>query len=91
MATLTNSDFHSIKKITKRKPTFWMEFKSWGITKDEWQSALQAIEDWSIGGFNTTPSESLRSAIQGVTGAATVAQATALWVPWSEWKGRSLI
>lgn len=87
MATLTDTDFRWIKKYIQRDPTFLATFKSWGVSRPQAEAAIQAIEDYSTGSYNTTPVTTLKATIEAETGAVTVAQAKAIWYAWAAWRG----
>ena len=82
MAVLTNADFQQAKEWIRRNPTAKTELKAWGLSKAVFKAALQEIEDWQTNGFSTTPTESLKAAVETHTGAATNAQVKQLSNVW---------
>lgn len=90
MAILTNQDFTRIKNWIHTQPLIKAEFRTWTLTKAQFTGALQAVETWQVGGFNSTPTASLKAAIEMVTGATTVLRARYLVEAWVSWKIRSI-
>lgn len=86
MTVLDNSDFRTIKKLARQDAVARAEFRAWGLSKAMWKAALQAVEDWFTSGFSTTPSTSLKVAIEAQTGACTNAQAKQVAKVWSGWR-----
>lgn len=86
MATLDNSDFTEIRRFILADETMRAVLLAWGLDKETWKAALQAIEDWFVNGFSSTPSSSLKAAIEVETGACTNAQANQLTRAWFRWR-----
>ena len=89
MATLTTQDFQDIQRMIRADAALWQEFKTWGLTKQQWMNAFQAVEDWFTGAFNTTPTSSFKAALETVTGTTTGARAQAVGRIWIQWRFRS--
>ncbi len=86
MATLVGTDYTWIKKWIRRTPEVWAEFKPWSLDKQTFYDALQAIEDYEVAGFNSTPTTSKRTAIEAETGVTTSIRAQYLWLAWVSWR-----
>lgn len=86
MATITDDHLHSMKRIISADPALKAEFKSWGYSRSAWKALIQAIEDWHTNGFNTAPTESMRSAMENSIGSITVARAQDVWRIWGCWR-----
>jgi hypothetical protein len=86
MAVLDNSSFTEIRQYIKSDPTIRGVFKAWGLSKQTWQDAFQAAEDWFVSAFTTTPTTSFKAAIEVETGASTNAQAKAVARTWMNWR-----
>ena len=86
MTTLTNADFGYIAEWVRSQPTIKADLKGWSLPKATWQAALQAIEDYVVGGFSVRPATSIRAAIEAITGATTAARAQSLFAAWVAWK-----
>ena len=87
MSTLTSEDFRWIKKFVQADQTFSNEFKTWGITKQQFMSSIQAIEDWLVFSYNGVPTTSMKSTIEAITGNVTVPQAKTLIYALFAWRG----
>lgn len=88
MTTLTTDDFTWIKNWIKASPTHNDVLRSSGLSKTQVYAAIQAIEDYSVGSYSVTPSDTLRAAINTATSATpTTAQNQALWYSWAAWRG----
>lgn len=89
MATLDNSDFTEIKRISRSDAQMWEVLQAWGLDKATWQAALQAVEDWFVNAFNVSaPSTTIKAEIETETGACTNAQANQLTHAWIRWRDR---
>lgn len=89
MATLDDSDFTEIRRIANADANMKAQLKAWGLSKAEWQAALQAIEDWFVSAFNVSaPSTTIKAEIETETGACTNAQANQLTRAWLRWRDR---
>lgn len=86
MATISDAGFTKIKEWVRGNKAIYNEFRTWGITKTTLKSALQAVENYMISAFSTTPTTSVRSAIEAVTGATTPTRAQYVFVVWAQWK-----
>lgn len=88
MATLTNSDYLFIVRWLRFNPDHKVNLLTSGLTKAELASGLQALEDWMVAAYNTTPTESWQAAMETAIGKAISLQvAISLWAAWSTWKG----
>lgn len=86
MASLTNEDFTWIKEWV-RSSQYKAVLKASGLSKQQFHDGLQAIEDYSVGSYASTPTESLRSAINTAIGTTpTTLQNQAMWFSWAAWK-----
>lgn len=91
MATLTNADFTEIRIWLQAHPTHKNTLRLSGMSRPQLTAALQAIEDYSTGSYNTRPAGSLKAAIESATGnTPTLAQNSAMWAAWAAWKGPRL-
>lgn len=86
MATLTDADFVKIRTWVITTPAVKADLKGWSLPKATWRAALQAVEDYMVGGFTVRPATSIRAAIEAVTGATTLARAQSLFAAWVAWK-----
>lgn len=87
MAVIGNDDFRSIRNWVRSNSTYRSLFRNSGLTIAVLKSTLQAIEDYSVGSYTTTPTESLKSAIDTAAGTTmTTGQAQGLWYAWANWK-----
>lgn len=87
MATLTSDDFTWIKNWVKNSQ-YNDTLKTSGLSKTQFYDILQAIEDYSVGSYTTTPTETLRDAINTAASATpTTAQNQAMWYAWAAWRG----
>ena len=86
MATLTDADYTWIRDWVHNNRTIYTELSTWGLNKATWKAAFQAIENYMVSSFNTTPTTSIRAAIEAVTGITTTLQAQYLFVTWVSWK-----
>ena len=86
MATITDNDFTWIKNWVKSRPEIWNEFKIWGIDKSTFLSGFQACENYMINAFGTTPTTSVRTAIENAVGATTALRAQYVFITWVNWK-----
>lgn len=91
MATLTDADFTQIKQWIQRQPTIEAEFRAWGLTKNVWRAALQAIETYQVAALTATPASSIKSAIEVETGATNNTRASYIWIAWVQWKIRNFL
>jgi hypothetical protein len=88
MAVLGNNDYQQIKKIIRNDPVSRAEFKSWGLSKQVWMDMFQAAEDWFVNGFDATPSNSFKAALEAEAGAMTNAQAKQTGYAWMAWRAQ---
>ena len=88
MAILGNDDYQQIKKFIRNDPTARAEFKAWPLDKQTWKDAFQAMEDWFVNSFTSTPTETWKTAIDAVTVPATNGQAKQLAYVWGGWRYR---
>lgn len=89
MATLTGSDLAWIVGWLRRSQ-YQVTLKGSGLSRPQISAALQAIEDYSVGSYNSRPAGSLKAAIEAATGATpTLAQNQAMWFAWAAWKSHS--
>ena len=87
MATLTNADFQDIRRRVYADATYRASFKAWGLSKAQYQAALQAAETWFVGGFTVAPTTSFKAAIEAAIGqSCTSAQAKLVGYAWAGWR-----
>ena len=86
MATLVDADFVWMKHWVNSRPEIKVELYSWGLDKATLFTAMQAIENYMVSAFGTTPTNSIRGTIEAVTGATTATRAQYLFVVWVQWK-----
>ena len=86
MATLTSSDFTAIKHIIKRDPSAKAVLWGLGLTKSTWYALFQETEDWFVGGFGSTPTSSLKAAMETHAGTLTNVQAKEIAWVWMGWR-----
>jgi hypothetical protein len=87
MATLTNEDFTTIKRLIQNNATLRATFKAWGLSKADYKAMFQAIENWVTDGFSVTPANSLSTAItNAVTGSPDQTQRKHATDAWTLWK-----
>lgn len=87
MATLTNEDFQDIRQRVYADATYRASFKAWGLSKAQYEAALQGAETWFVGAFTTTPSTSFKAAIEAAIGTTcTNAQAKLIGFAWMGWR-----
>lgn len=89
MATLDTTDFTKIREIISSYPEAKAELKALNLSKSAWMGVFQALEDWFVNGFNSTPINSIREALDVVTTATTAGQDQILvevWFQWKQWK-----
>lgn len=87
MTTLTNYDFEWLKRYIQSDTTFRNTLKTWGISKPNLKSAIQAIENYNVSAYNVTPTSTIQQTIEAFTGAITATQAKVLWYAWAAWRG----
>lgn len=86
MATLTNDDYSWIVDWI-RASQYRQGLKQSGLSKTQLFGAIQAIETYSVGSYNSTPTGTLKAAINTATGTTTTLQQDqALWFSWAAWK-----
>lgn len=90
MAVLIDADYQWMKQWTHSRAATKAVLNAWGLTKSEYKAALQEVEDYITNGFSTTPTTSIKAAIEIHTGAATNAQAKQLLNVWLAWSYRQL-
>ena len=91
MAVLTNTDYLWMKQYAATKPnTILQTVKTWGLSKQDWKDALQAIEDGEVTYFSSVPLTSLETDIEVITGAATNTQRKHALAMWAAWSGKDL-
>ena len=86
MATLSNEDFHEIKKIIRQDPVSNQVFKELSLSRYAWENTFQAAEDWFVDGFNTPPPTSFKAAVEVHAGALTGFQTKEIGYVWMAWR-----
>jgi hypothetical protein len=86
MAQLDGTDYTWIKQWVKGQPSVYRDLAAWGLTKATYHAGIQAVEDYMVNAFANTPAGSLRSTVEGVTGATTSQRAQTIIAIWAAWK-----
>lgn len=89
MAVLAGSDYRELAKAARATGNY-KEVAAISLPKQVWMDAFQAAEDWLTSAFLTTPTLSMKAAIEVETGALTNAQAKAIWDVYITYKLRHL-
>lgn len=87
MATITDADFKQMRSWARSKTSYRRTWQLIGISTTAIKAVLQAVEDYSVGSYTTTPTETLKDAMETAAGQSlTVSQAKGLWYAWASWK-----